>query len=81
MSVVIKVKSPSPAVQEFQVLNSFINRKIDQSSSKEERGFWSGQYQIRTNEISKQYGISVSDLVDSWVSWVDAVEVARKAVK
>jgi hypothetical protein len=79
MSTVIKVEASSPAVIEFQKLNAVVNNKIQQAGSN--KAYWTGYYNQRSNEISAKYGISVSDLVDSWVSWVDAVEQAQKGGK
>ena len=79
MSTVIKVEASSPAVIEFQKLNAVVNNKIQQAGSN--KAYWTGYYNQRSNEISAKYGISVSDLVDAWVSWVDAVEQARKGGK
>jgi hypothetical protein len=79
MTTVIKVKASSPAVIEFQKVNAVVNRKIQEAGSN--KAYWTGYYNQRSNEIAAQYGISVSDLVDAWVSWVDAVEQARKGGK
>jgi hypothetical protein len=79
MSQVIKVEASSPAVIEFQKLNAVVNNKIHEAGSN--KAYWTSYYTQRSNEISAQYGISVSDLVDSWVSWVDAVEQAQKGGK
>ena len=79
MSTVVKVEASSPAVIEFQKLNAVVNNKIQQAGSN--KAYWTGYYNQRSNEISAKYGISVSDLVDSWVSWVDAVEQAQKGGK
>ena len=79
MTTVIKVKASSPAVIEFQKVNAIVNNKIQAAGSN--KAYWTSYYNQRSNEISAQYGISVSDLVDSWVSWVDAVEQAQKGGK
>ena len=79
MSTVIKVEASSPAVIEFQKVNAIVNHKIQEAGSN--KAYWTSYYNQRSNEISAQYGISVSDLVDSWVSWVDAVEQAQKGGK
>ena len=79
MTTVIKVKASSPAVIEFQKVNAIVNNKIQKAGSN--KAYWTSYYNQRSNEISAQYGISVSDLVDSWVSWVDAVEQAQKGGK
>jgi hypothetical protein len=79
MTTVIKVEASSPAVIEFQKVNAIVNRKIQEAGSN--KAYWTSYYNQRSNEISAQYGISVSDLVDSWVSWVDAVEQAQKGGK
>lgn len=79
MSTVVKVEASSPAVIKFQKLNAVVNNKIQQAGSN--KAYWTDYYNQRSNEISAKYGISVSDLVDSWVSWVDAVEQAQKGGK
>ena len=81
MSVVIKVEAPSPAVIEFQKLNAVVNRKLSGAIDRGSRGYWTGYFNQRSSEIAQQYGISIETLVDSWVSWVDAVEQARKGGK
>jgi lysophospholipase L1-like esterase len=76
MATVIKVEASSPAVIQFQKLNAAVNNKIQEAGSN--KSYWTGYYNEQSNKIAAQYGIPVSDLVDSWVSWVDAVEQARK---
>lgn len=78
MTTVVKVPA-SPAVIEFQKLNARINGKISQASSN--RAYWVSYYDKCAKEICSKYEISISDLVDSWFSWVNAVEQAQKGGK
>jgi hypothetical protein len=76
MSVVILVPS-TPAVREYQKLQSVINSRIAETNQPAEWRFWNQRLHTQATEIASEYDLSVIELVDAWLEWCDKVDAAR----
>ena len=75
-NIVVKVPA-SPAVKEFQILNSKIGNRLANTNQSSGVEYWMNEMDVRTKAIAEAHGLTVVALIEQWESWYASVEVAR----
>jgi hypothetical protein len=78
-NTVIKVPA-TPAVMEFQILNSKIANRLAGTNQSSGVAYWLQEMDTRTKTIAEAHGLTVEALITEWESWYALVEIARAKV-
>lgn len=71
----------SQAVLAFNKINRMVVDRIEKIEQRESIPFWVNLLEERTNEIAKQYNLTVVQLIDQWEMWYAAAESAQRKAK
>lgn len=66
------------AVKEYQKINALIVRRIEETHNKDTRIAWVKHHNDCASEIAKRYGLTIEELIDAWLKWVQDIEITRK---
>ena len=71
----------SQAVLAFNKINAIVSNQLAKNVQRENIPFWINLMETRTNEIAKQYNMTVIQLIDQWEMWYAACEAAQAKAK
>ena len=74
---IIPAITATHSVREYQKLVALVDRRIAENSSIESMQFWNSFQHQRALEIATEAGITIFQLVDSWIEWTESVDAAR----